>query len=181
MVWKWYGNTIKHIRFLTGVCLWHTPGQKPAPIRWVLVVDPDGKCKPEAFFSTDLQLTPVQIVEYFVLRWSVDVTFEECRRHLGVETQRQWSDKAIARSTPALMSLFSIVCLIALRLSERIQLLPQTTAWYQKEWTTFSDVLTFVRRHIWDTKYSKSADDMGYVLFPVQEWEALLDILAMAA
>ena len=79
------------------------------------------------------------------------------------------------------MSLFSIVCLMALRLSERIQLLPQTTAWYQKEWTTFSDVLTFVRRHIWDTKYSKSADDMGYVLFPVQEWEALLDILAMAA
>jgi hypothetical protein len=113
---KWYGGVMKRIRFLTGVCLWHTPGQKPVLIRWVLVVDPDGKCDPEAFFSTDTQLTPIQIVEYFVLRWSVEVTFQESRRHLGVETQRQWTDKAIARSTPALMGLFSIVCLIALRL-----------------------------------------------------------------
>ena len=95
---KWYGGVIKHIRFLTGVCLWHTPGQKPVLIRWVLVIHPDGKCRPEAFFSTDTQLTLIQIVEYFVLRWGVEVTFEESRRHLGVETQRQWTDKAIARS-----------------------------------------------------------------------------------
>ena len=152
---KWYGGVIKHIRFLTGVCLWHTPGQKPVLIRWVLVVDPDGKCKPEAFFSTDTQLTPIQIVEYFVLRWGVEVTFEESRRHLGVETQRQWTDKAIARSTPALMGLFSIVCLIALRLlSKGKELIPQTTAWYQKQGVTFSDVLTFVRLHIWSSRYN---------------------------
>jgi len=228
---KWYGGVTKHIRFLTGVCLWHTPGQKPVPVRWVLVVDPDGKCDPEAFFSTDTQLAPIQIVEYFVLRWGVEVTFEESRRHLGVETQRQWTDKAIARSTPALMGLFSIVCLIALRLiSKGKELIPQTTAWYQKQEVTFSDVLTFVRRHIWssrynfpmeflttfrlsaktqlisqptawyqkhgvtfpegstfigryiwDSKYVKSAHDTRYVLFPAQEWEAILDLLAAAA
>jgi len=179
---KWYGGDMKHIRFLTGVCLWHTPGQEPVLIRWVLVVDPDGKCDPEAFFSTDTQLMPVQIVEYFVLRWGVEVTFQESRRHLGVETQRQWTDKAIARSTPALMGLFSMVCLMALRLiSTGKELVPQTTAWYQKQDATFSDVLTFVRRYIWADKYVKSTHDTGYVLFPVQKWEAILDLLAMAA
>ena len=152
---KWYGGVMKSIRFLTGVCLWHTPGQKPAPIRWVLVIDPEGKCDPEAFFSTDTQLVATQIVEYFVLRWGVEVTFEESRRHLGVETQRQWTDKAIARSTPALMGLFSIVCLIALKLiSKGKELIPQTTAWYEKPEVTFSDVLTFVRRHIWSSRYN---------------------------
>ncbi len=179
---KWYGGATKRIRFLTGACLWHTPGQKPALIRWVLVVDPGGKCKPEAFFSTDTQLTPIQIVEYFVLRWGVEVTFQESRRHLGVETQRQWTDKAVARSTPTLMSLFSIVCLMALRLiSKGKELIPQTTAWYQKQDATFSDVLTFVRRYIWADKYVKSTYNTGYVLFPVQKWEAILDLLAMAA
>jgi len=179
---KWYGGVMKPIRFLTGVCLWHTPGEKPVLIRWVLVIDPDGKCKPEAFFSTDTELTPIQIVEYFVLRWSVEVTFQESRRHLGVETQRQWTDKAIARSTPALMGLFSIVCLIAFRLvSKGNELMPQTTAWYQKQDVTFSDVLAFVRGYIWADKYVKSAYDNGYVLFSVQEWKAILDILATAA
>ena len=228
---KWYGGVMKHIRFLTGVCLWHTPGQKPVLIRWTLVVDPDGKCKPEAFFSTDTQLTPIPIVEYFVLRWGVEVTFQESRRHLGVETQRQWADKAIARSTPALMGLFSIVCLIALKLiSTGKELIPQATAWYQKQDVTFSDVLTFVRLHIWSSRYNflmgslttfklsvktqlvsqptewyqkqqvtspgvpafvrrytwgskyvKSAQNARYVLFPAQEWEAILGLLAAAA
>jgi len=179
---KWYGGVMKQIRFLSGVCLWHTPGQKPVLIRWVLVVDPDGKCKPEAFFSTDTKLTPIHIVEYFVLRWSVEVTFQESRRHLGVETQRQWADKAIARSTPALMGLFSIVCLIGFRLvSKGNELMPQTTAWYQKQDVTFSDVLAFVRRYIWASKYVKSAYHNGYVLFPAQKWEAILDILATEA
>lgn len=179
---KWYGGVIKHISFLTGVCLWHTPGEKPVLIRWVLVKDPAGKSRPEAFFSTDTELTPVQIVEYFVLRWSVEVTYEESRRHLGMETQRQWSDKAIVRSTPVLLGLFSIVSLIALRLvSQGKELAPQTTAWYKKEWVTFSDVLTFVRRHIWMSKYDNSTYNARYVLIPIQEWEALLDSLAMAA
>ena len=103
-----------------------------------------------------------------------------------METQRQWSDKAIARSTPALLGLFSIVCLMASRLvSAGKELIPQTTAWYEKDCVTFSDVLTFVRRHIWlskyDKKYKRSTHDTGYVLFPIQEWEALLDLLAEAA
>lgn len=183
---KWYGGIVKHIHFLSGVCLWYTSGDKPVLIRWVLVIDPDGKCRPEAFFSTETELTAIQILEYFVLRWGVEVTFEESRRHLGMETQRQWSDKAIARSTPVLLGLFSIVCLMASRLVLKgEELIPQTTAWYDKKQATFSDVLALVRRHIWisryNRKYERSTNDTGYVLFPIQEWEDLIDLLADAA
>jgi hypothetical protein len=178
---RWYGQSVKHIRYLTGVNLWHTPGEKPVAIRWVLVIDPEGKCRSEAFFSTDTQLSAIKIVEYYILRWSVEVTFEESRRHLGVETQRQWSDKAIERTTPVLFGLYSIVCLIACRLSKNNELIPQSTSWYEKQNVTFSDVLTYVRRHIWENKYSKSMNNNGYILFHINEWESLLNQLANVA
>ena len=111
------------------------------PIRWVLVVDPQGQARTEAFFSTDVNLTAETIVEWLVLRWNVEVTFEESRRHLGVETQRQWSNLAIARTTPVLFGLFSLVCLRAHRLLATDSLPLQSTAWYAKSEATFSDVL----------------------------------------
>jgi len=82
------------------ITLFHSQGEFCATARWVLVVDPEGHVPPGAFFSTDFALAPAQIVEWFVLRWHVDVTFEEGRRHLGVETQRQWSEQVIVLSSP---------------------------------------------------------------------------------
>jgi hypothetical protein len=82
------------------------------------------------------------------------VTFEEGRRHLGLETQRQGSDKAIARTTPAFYwDSLSLVCLMAYRLLDLMQLPLQSTTWYLKQEATFSDVLAFVRRAIWAGKY----------------------------
>jgi hypothetical protein len=89
------------------MALWYTPGEPPVAIRDVLVADPGGKRRMEAFFCTALEATPVQILAWVVMRWSVGVTFEEARAHLGFETQRQWSEKAIARTTPVLLGLFS--------------------------------------------------------------------------
>jgi hypothetical protein len=76
------------------------------PIRYVLVRDVAGPFKPQASLCTDLQADLLEIVCWFVRRWSTEVTFAVARRHLGMETQRQWSDKAIARTTPALLGLF---------------------------------------------------------------------------
>src|SRR5206468_12695105 len=101
---------------------WYTPGLPAVAIRYVLVADPEGQLRMEAFFCTDLQATPVQILEWVVMRWSVEVTFEEGRAQLGLETQRQWSDQAIARTTPVLLSLFSLVTLLALQLSHNGQI-----------------------------------------------------------
>ncbi len=178
----WYGGQYKMLRILSGTCLWHTSGWPPVAIRWVLVVDLAEPHRAEAFFSTDVDLKPEQIIEWFVLRWNVEVTFEESRRHMGVETQRQWSDLAIARTTPVLLGLFSIVCWLAYHLSQGMRITPRTSAWYLKSEATFSDVLALVRRTLWAEKYfDKSMEDGPCVVIPRHEWECLIDQLAEAA
>src|SRR4051795_16425 len=102
----WYGGGEREVDIVSGVAVWYHAGLPVVPIRWVLVRDPGGKFKPQAFLCTDETVDPTQILRWFVLRWRLEVTFEKGRRHLGVETQRQWSDKAITRTTPALLALF---------------------------------------------------------------------------
>jgi len=178
----WYGGERKAVRRLSGAALWHTPGKDPIRLRWVLVVDPIGGTRPQAFFATDTGLTPERIVEVFVLRWSVAVTCEESRRHLGVETQRQWSDLAIARTTPALMGLFSLACLMASRLVENRTLPVRQAAWYPKADATFSDVLAFVRRAIWAKKYFVNSESGAKRLeLSPRDCEALLNQIAATA
>ena len=65
----------------------------------------------QALVCTDTEADPLQIVQWFLLRWRIEVTFQEVRAHLGVETQRQWSDKAISRTTPLLLGLVSLTCM----------------------------------------------------------------------
>ena len=110
----WYGGKKnKTLEILSGTALRHRPGTPPKSIRWVLVRDPEGRREPQAFFSTDPGMEPERIIAVFVRRWQIEVTFQEVRAHLGVETQRQWSDLAIERTTPALLGLYSLVCLWA--------------------------------------------------------------------
>jgi len=146
---SWYEGKTKSVFIQTGKCLWYYIGFRPVPIVWVLVKSSVGE-EPVAFFSTHLSHTPKQIIERFVRRWSIESTFEEARRHLGMETQRQWSDKAIMRTTPVILASFSIVTLMAINLSvssgEKIPV--QQTSWYKKERITFSDVLSYVRMPI---------------------------------
>ena len=82
-------------------------------------------------------------------RWQVEVTFREVRDHLGVETQRQWSDLAIARTTPCLLGLFSLVTLLGQKLTPQARRAAATSAWYRKQRLTFADTLAAVRREIW--------------------------------
>ena len=179
----WYGGTTRRVRVLSNVCLGYTPCERPVAIRWVLIVDPTGEAEPMAVFTTDLDQPVAMIIAAFVRRWNVEVTFEETRRHLGVETQRQWSDRAIARTTPALFALFSLVCLMAYRWVAMGQALPiRVTAWYRKSEATFSDVLALVSRVLWAEKYFTNSMDQPepHVLTP-EDWEVLLDQLASTA
>jgi len=143
----WYGQGERRLDIISGTALWYHPG-KQVPIRWVLVRDGAGEFEPQAFLCTDQTANPFDVLRYFVRRWSVEVTFAEVRRHLGVETQRQWSDLAIARTTPCLLALFSLVTLWASDLAARGLVLPRKAAWYAKPAVTFSDALAAVRRHI---------------------------------
>ena len=177
-----YGGERKALWVFSRTALWYTPGWAPVAIRFVVVRDPEGKLQDAAFLCTALQATPEQILQWVVMRWSVEVTFEEARAHLGVETQRQWSDLAIARTTPILLGLFSLVTLLALRLcpSGRIPLEP--TAWYHKAEPTFADCITLVRRQIWRARYLvHSAPKAEYVHLPREAFELLLHDLPLAA
>lgn len=153
VVWQeqeinWYKDTRKKVRLLTGTNLWYTPKYKPLSIRWVIVQDVESG-KFQAFFSTDITLSATTIVEYFVLRWNIETTFEEVRLHLGVETQRQWSDTAINRTTPMLMGLFSLTCIMAYKLTNGTKLPAISTSWYKKnDQATFSDVIAYVKQAI---------------------------------
>lgn len=114
----------------------------------MLVRDPEGKRTPQAFFSTDTAREPADIIALFVRRWQVEVTFAETRAHLGVETQRQWSDKAIARTTPALLGLYSLISLWACDLLSTASM-PYAAAWYRKTSLTFTDAIACVRLALW--------------------------------
>jgi DDE superfamily endonuclease len=178
----WYGGQRKKLWVFSHTALWYTPGLPPVELRFVLVCDPEGKLRMEAFFCTDLQATPAQILEWVIMRWSVEVTFEEVRAHLGVETQRQWSDKAIARTTPVLLALFSLVTVLALQLSKDGQIPVPVTAWYHKDAPTFSDCLALVRRHLWQARYLvNSTAEAEFVQFPREAFDLLLTGLPLAA
>jgi hypothetical protein len=178
----WYGGRRKQLWVFSHTALWHTRGLPPVDIRFVLVADPEGKLRMEAFFCTDLQATPVQILEWVVMRWSVEVTFEEGRAHLGRETQRQWSDQAIARTTPVLLGLFSLVTLLALQLSHNGQIPVPITAWYHKAEPTFSDCLGLVRHHLWRARYLvHSTPEAECGPFPQEALDLLIHGLSLAA
>ena len=178
----WYGGQQKKLLLFSRTALWYTPGETPVAIRYVITRDPDGKLRDEVFACTKLDATPAQIIEWVVMRWSVETTFEEAREHLGLETQRQWSDLAIGRTTPCLLGLFSLVVLLTHRLQPDGKVPVLKAAWYEKPEATFSDCLILVRRHLWRSlNYVNSAPQAESVSFPAPAWEPWLSCLAGAA
>ena len=145
----WYGEGERVVEVCSGTAVRRHAGSPVVPIRWVLLRDPRHRFDPQALLCTDPARDPLQVVRWFVRRWQVEVTFREARDHLGVETQRQWSDRAIARTTPCLLALFSIVTLLAARLDRRARSAVRTDAWYRKPRPTFADALAAVRRQFW--------------------------------
>jgi hypothetical protein len=145
----WYGTPERRLEICSQTAVWFHSGLPPVPIRWVLLRDPLGEFDPQALLCTDPARAPLQIISWFVQRWPVEVTFREARDHLGVETQRQWSDRAIARTTPCLLGLFSLTALLGNQLNPRTRLAAAAAAWYHKTQPTFADTLAAVRKEIW--------------------------------
>jgi len=178
----WYGEGQREVDIVSGTGLWYHAGKPTLPVRWVLIRDPHGKFKPQALLCTDQQAQPVQILQWFVLRWQLEVTFHEVRTHVGVETQRQWSDLAIARTTPALLGLFSVVTLLADRSVTQGTLPIRQTAWYSKAWPTFSDALAVVRHQLWQSMtFHTSSSDRDVAKVPLMLLNRLMEALCYAA
>jgi hypothetical protein len=174
----WYGQGERTLEICSGTALWYRYGADPLPIRWVLTRDPLGKRPPKAIFSTDPTQTAEQIISDFMKRWSLEVTFEEGRAHLGIETQRQWSDLAIERSTPLLFGLYSLVTLFGQALHPHGQIPVAQAAWYRKHTATFRDLLAVVRQHLWGYgTFPTSLTDPDVVLVPrstLERWAVAL-------
>jgi len=178
----WYGGKTAQVEVATGTAVWYHAGEPTVPLRWVLLRDPAGQFEPQALLSTDPTVPPAQIVAWFVARWPLEVTFQEVRAHLGVETQRQWSDLAILRTTPALLGLFSLVTLFAQARLDGQPLPVRQAAWYAKTAPTFSDTLAFVRQLLWPIAvFSTSPSSDEVVEIPRALFDRLTGTLAFAA
>ena len=141
-----------------GRSVWYHGGPPRLPISWVVIRYLEERRGPYALLCTDTEAEPPRILQWYLLRWQVKVTpyqvrgrlFEELRAHLGMETQRQWSERAIARTTPALFGLFSVVTLAAdILIEQQGGMAPRTAAWYDKTSPSFADAIALVRRHLW--------------------------------
>jgi DDE superfamily endonuclease len=178
----WYSDGPRTIQVATGTAVWYRVGLPVVPIRWILIRDPQQQFRPQALLSTNLQVAPAQAVQWFVRRWQWEPTFAEVRAKLGVETQRQWNHRAIARTTPCLLALFSLVTLLANNLHQRGKLLPRQSAWYRKPHVTFSDAIAAVRQSLWACSlFAWSHPTQDQIKIPSLLFQRLTEALCYAA
>jgi DDE superfamily endonuclease len=177
----WYGQSQRVIEVASTTAVWFHYGLPGVPIRLVLIRDVLDKFEPQALLCTDLNLTPQPILAFFMQRWQMEPTFQHVRTHLGVETQRQWSDQAILRTTPALMGLFSFVTLLAHSLVAQHGISTHTAAWYPKALPTFADALALVRHRLWaHFTFQMSAPETEMIKVPRVLLERFNDLLCYA-
>jgi len=178
----WYGEGPREVEVATDTAVWYHTGKPPVAIRWVLIRDSQERFKSQALLSTNLEHTCAQMLAWFVRRWTMEVTFEEARAHLGMETQRQWNDRAIARTTPALLSLYAIITLNAQLLIEKGMTCVRSTAWYRKTRPTFADAIALVRRQLWEhLDFSMSQQETDMMKIPRALLERFTEALCYAA
>jgi hypothetical protein len=188
-VWKpttianWYGNGERMVEVASATAVWYSTGLFAVPLRWVLIRDPQKEFKTQALLCTDLDGDPEKILFWFARRWQIEATFQEVRRHLGFETQRQWSELAIRRTTPALLGLFSLVTLFAHGRMKQAAGAFRQAAWYRKTHPTFADALALVRKELWaqEETFCGSPADTDTVKVARVFMERLTDALCYAA
>ena len=145
----WYGGTMRDVEVVTGTGHWYRIGEALVEVRWVYVHDGTGTHRDEYFFTTDITMKPQQIVECYTQRWSIETTFQECREHLKLESTKGYGKQTVLRFTPCLFGLYTMVVLLYLQLPHPSSTL-STVFWRGKSTVTFSDMMTCVRRALWE-------------------------------
>ena len=178
----WYGAGTRTLQVATGTAVWYRVSLPVVPLRWVLIRDPQQQFRTQALLCTDREIAPVQIVQWFVLRWQLETTYAEVRAHVGVESQRQWNDLAIARTTPCLLALFSLITLLASDLHQQGKLSLRSSAWYRKPQLTFSDTIAAVRQQLWSSlAFTRSSKKRDLRKIPRLLFQHLTEALCYAA
>jgi hypothetical protein len=133
---------------VTGTGHWYRIGETLVEVRWVYVHDWTGTHRDEYFFTTEVTLSPQQIVEGYTQRWSIETTFQECREYLKLESTKCYSQYSVLRCIPGVFGLYIVVVLLYLQLPLPLQA-PGVVCWRGRATVTFSDMMTCVRRAIW--------------------------------
>src|SRR5215211_7108788 len=180
---NWYGKQKRTIEIVSKRALWYSTGLPVVPLRWVLIRDPQEEFETQALLCTDLNADPERTISWFVRRWQMEATFQEVRQRLGFETQRHWSERAIQRTAPALLGLFSVVTLLAHQHMAKGEGSVRRTAWYDKTRPTFSDALALVRRKLWaqEATFCGSVWEDETVKVSLRFIERLTDTICYAA
>jgi len=178
----WYGGGRRRVEFVTGTGHWYKGGRGLAAVRWVFAHDRDGTHEDRYFFTTDPALSPSRIITLYTGRWSIEVTFQEARAHLGSHTARCWRERSVLREAPCLLGLFSLVALIYRDLSRGKSPNPRADPWYAKAQVTFADAISAVRRALWEETVLKQArQHEAFQKLPPGVRDLLLDHLSLAA
>jgi hypothetical protein len=179
----WYGGGRRRVEFVAGTGHWYKGGGGGlVPVRWVFVHDRDGTHEDRYFYATDPSLSPSRIVALYTGRWSVEVTFQEARQHLGLHTPRSRCANSVLRTAPCLLGLFSVVSLVFHAANQGKTPRPLAFPWYAKPAVTFGDAVADVRRRLW--RETVLRDAFGHEAFrklPPELGETLLDQLSLAA
>jgi hypothetical protein len=178
----WYGARERVVPLVSATAVWYHSGMPALPIHWVLVRDPQEAFAPQALLCTDLLVDPLQILAGFVLRWRLEVTWQEARAPLGMETPRPWNARAIARTTPTLLGLFAIITLWAGQVAQAHALPIRQAVWYRQVQPTFADAIAVVRQHLWtSTHFYLSPANPDMVEIPSALLHRLTESLCNAA
>jgi hypothetical protein len=181
---SWYGGAQRTVEIVSEIAICYSTGLPAVPIRWVLIRDSEGDFWSQALLCTDLGTDPARIISWFVMRWRMESTCQEVRQRLGFETQRLWSEAAIQRAAPPLLTLFSLVAPFAHQRKVRMRQAVRRAAWYEKEHPTFSDALALVRKELWaqrEASFCGSAQQTETVKVPRKLMERLIDAVCCAA
>lgn len=180
---KWYGCTDRVVKLKSAAAHWYRPGRGPVPVQWVFVRDDTGSRRDEYYYCTAPGLfSEAEIVSYYTQRWTIEVTFQEVRAHLGFDTPRQRVANSVQRMAPLLLGLFSLVTLIYHQHCLQSDSPPASRPWYDKAEPTFSDALESVRRLFWtETVFQRGPLAMAFEKTPLKLKNTLLNILCQAA
>jgi hypothetical protein len=155
----WYGGSTRDTEVVTGTGHWYRIGEALVEVRWLYVHDCTGTHRDEYFFTTDLTMKPQQMVECYTQRWSIETTFQECREYLKLESPKGYGQQTVLRVTPCLFGLYTIVVLLYLPLP-RASNTCSAVFWRGKASVTFSDMMTCIRRVLWEQWYFQTRTDL---------------------
>ena len=176
----WYGGGTRRVETVTGTGHWYKAGEGLVPILWVFVRDREGTHRDEYFYTTDVRLGARQVIASYTGRWNIEITFQEVRSCLHLETARGWCRTTVLRGTPCLFGLYSVVATLYNELPTARRIV--AISWPGKRAVTFSDALAAVRRWVWsDGVFSRVHGGPTVEKLPAPLREVLYSALAPAA